>query len=146
LTPASASGRGRQFAFTAVGLALVVGVVVLWLAGKPQRDPSPPPRRAGDVGKFPGEERIIDIGTGGVKMSFCWCPPGKFMRGNNDGEENEKPVKEITISKGFWTAKAETTQAQWTALGFKNESYFKGDDMPVENVSQADAVDYAEKL
>ncbi len=93
-----------------------------------------------------GEEVTLPLGTSGVDMTFCWCPPGKFERGSNDGRDDEEPVKEITIGKGFWMAKTETTQAQWAALGFPNESKWKGDTLPVENVSHTEAVAFADKL
>jgi len=80
-----------------------------------------------------GEEREF----GG--MIFVWCPPGQFAMGAPDGEvdrtANEQPQHTVTLSKGFWLAKYETTQAQWQAVMGVNPAYFKGDSRPVECVS-----------
>jgi formylglycine-generating enzyme required for sulfatase activity len=87
-----------------------------------------------------GEEREVEIAPG-VKMTFCWCPPGKFTMGSPEDElgrqENENQV-EVTLSKGFWLAKTEVTQAQWQAVMGNNPSRFRGADLPIESVSWND--------
>ena len=71
------------------------------------------------VGSRAGEEREFEIAPG-VKMTFCWCPAGEFVMGSPADElgheSREKQVK-VTLSKGFWLAKTEVTQAQWKAGG-----------------------------
>ena len=62
-----------------------------------------------------------------------------------DRNSNEKQVK-VTLTKGFWMAKTEVTQAQWRALMGNNPSNFKGDNLPVEKVSWLDAQHFLEKL
>src|SRR5881396_463649 len=57
-----------------------------------------------------GDEREI----GGVKL--CWCPPGKFLMGSPPNEPERRPGEdqvEVTLTKGFWMGKYETTQGQW---------------------------------
>ena len=76
------------------------------------------PERAFE-GTKAGEEREFEIALG-VKMTFCWCPPGKFMMGSPTGElgrESDEKQVEVTLSKGFWLAKTEVTQGQWKAAG-----------------------------
>jgi formylglycine-generating enzyme required for sulfatase activity len=50
------------------------------------------------------------------------------------------------LSKGFWLAQTECTQAQWVAVMGHNPSQFKGDDLPVEQVSWNDAQKFITKL
>jgi formylglycine-generating enzyme required for sulfatase activity len=50
------------------------------------------------------------------------------------------------LSKGFWLAQTECTQAQWVAVMGHNPSKFKGDDLPVEQVSWNDAQQFITKL
>jgi formylglycine-generating enzyme required for sulfatase activity len=84
-----------------------------------------------------GKVVSIDL-PGGVVMKFCYCPPGGFMMGSPpdemDRQRNENQVK-VQLSKGFWLAQTECTQAQWVPVMGSNPSYFKGDDLPVEKVS-----------
>ncbi|GHV61506.1 hypothetical protein FACS1894195_2120 [Bacteroidia bacterium] len=47
---------------------------------------------------------------------------------------------------GFSIGKYEVTQEQWEAVMGSNPSYFKGDDLPVENVSWNDAKAFISKL
>lgn len=95
-----------------------------------------------------GEEKVIQLAAG-VSMTLCWCPPGDFMMGSPASEEDrgsdEDQVK-VTLSKGFWMAKTEVTQAQWQAMMGSNPSRFEGGNRPVEGVSWDDAQKFLEKL
>ncbi len=86
------------------------------------------------------EEREFEIAPG-VKMTFCWCPPGEFMMGSIEGELGRKDNEvqhRVKLTKGFWMGKYEVTQKQWTAILGTNPSHFKGDNLPVEEVSWND--------
>jgi formylglycine-generating enzyme required for sulfatase activity len=85
----------------------------------------------------------------GVKMTFRWCPSGKFMMGSPHTEKDRggnEGQMEVTLSEGFWMAKTQVTQAQWEAVMERNPSKFKGGNRPVENVSWRDAQDFLDKL
>ena len=87
---------------------------------------------------------------GGAKMEFVWCEKGTFTMGQNDGEwapaKDEEPRRKITLTKGFWIAKYETTQGQWKSVMGANPSHFTGDDeLPVEMVSWKSCREFAEK-
>ncbi len=84
----------------------------------------------------------LDLG-GGVKMDLVRIEAGSFQMGSVDGE---KPVHAVRISKPFYMGKAEVTQAQWKAVMGDNPSYFKGDDLPVEQVTWDDAQEFCRKL
>ncbi len=71
---------------------------------------------------------------------------GTFMMGSNSGEDDEKPVHEVTLSS-YYIGKYEVTQAQWRAVMGNNPSYFQNcDDCPVEQVSWNDIQGYIQKL
>src|SRR4051794_23282384 len=62
------------------------------------------------IGSRPGEERTV------AGVNICWCPPGKFVMGSPLSERERRPDEdqvEVTLTKGFWTAKYETTQGDW---------------------------------
>ena len=70
---------------------------------------------------------------------FVAIRPGTFMMGDTTQHQ-------VTITKGFEMGKYEVTQAQWQALMGNNPSYFKGDNLPVENVSWNDTQEFLKKL
>jgi formylglycine-generating enzyme required for sulfatase activity len=82
-------------------------------------------------------------------IPFAYCPAGSFMMGSpsseNDRRSNENQVR-VTITKGFWMAKTELTQAQWTAIMSNNPSNFNGNDLPVESVSWEDTQEFIKKV
>ena len=87
---------------------------------------------------------------GGATMEFIWCEKGVFTMGQNDGEwdpsKDEEPRRKITLTKGFWLAKYETTQGQWKSVMGANPSHFTGDDaLPVEMVSWKSCQEFAAK-
>jgi formylglycine-generating enzyme required for sulfatase activity len=70
---------------------------------------------------------------------------GTFSMGSLSGGSDEQPVTTVTLSP-FWLAKTEVTQASWEAVMGSNPSYFKGGQLPVENVSWGDAMEFCRKL
>jgi formylglycine-generating enzyme required for sulfatase activity len=103
---------------------------------EPQQ-PAPQPK---EKPLAPGDVFVLKYGNPVAEMRFRWIPPGKFTRG--------EPVREITISKGFWIAETECTQAQWRAIMKANPdpSNFKGDNLPVEQVCANDADEFCKEL
>ncbi|MBQ8226949.1 MAG: SUMF1/EgtB/PvdO family nonheme iron enzyme [Bacteroidaceae bacterium] len=58
---------------------------------------------------------------------------------------NEKPAHQVTLSS-FYIGKYEVTQAEWEAVMDSNPSHFKGANLPVENVSWYDCLEFIRKL
>lgn len=87
-----------------------------------------------------------------IGMEFVKIPAGEFMMGCSTGDtmckEEEKPQHRVRITKPFEMGKYEVTQGEWKALGnaLPNESVFTGDRNPVEMVTRAEAIDFANKL
>src|SRR4051812_21037248 len=85
-----------------------------------------------------------------IGMEFMKIPAGEFLMGCSMGDtackEDEKPQHKVHITKAFEMGKYEVTQAQWKAVMNANESVFVGDNNPVENVTRAEAIDFADRL
>jgi formylglycine-generating enzyme required for sulfatase activity len=94
--------------------------------------------------------RRIDVKTftNSTGMEFVYIPAGEFMMGSNNGNDDEKPVHKVKITKGFYLQKTEVTQGQWKSVMGNNPSYFEdcGDDCPVENVSLNDVQKFLAEL
>ena len=93
----------------------------------------------------PGDVKVVSIA--GFDVRFRWCPPGEFMMGSREVERyDDETQHKVRISRGFWLAETETTQELWHAVMGDYPSYFKGDDLPVEQVSWYDCQKLIEKL
>ena len=85
--------------------------------------------------------------TNSLGMEFVLIPAGEFMMGSNDGDRDEQPVHEVTISQPFYLGKYPVTQGQWEAVMGSNPSRHPGDPKrPVENVSWDDVQAFIGKL
>ncbi len=66
--------------------------------------------------------------------------------GSDNGDNDERPVHTVTLTRDFYMSKYETTQAQYVAVT-ANPSRFTGDNnRPVEEVSWFDAIRFANAL
>ncbi len=92
-----------------------------------------------------GRKWVADLGSG-VTMEFMPIAPGSFQMGSNNGGSAEKPVHQVTISKPFWMAKTEVTQAQYQQVMGRNPSSFKGAQNPADTVSGDDAMNFCINL
>ncbi|MBC7324568.1 MAG: formylglycine-generating enzyme family protein, partial [Moorella sp. (in: Bacteria)] len=77
-------------------------------------------------------------------------PAGTFMMGSPNNEQdrssNEGPQHQVTLTKPFYLGKYEVTQAQWKAVMGSNPSYFRGNNLPVEQVSWNDCQTFIQRL
>ena len=79
-------------------------------------------------------ERKIDLG-GGVALTLVLVPAGEFLMGSpadEPGRFHNETQHRVTLAQPFWIGKCELTQSQWTALGLKNRSRFRGPGRPVD--------------
>jgi len=79
------------------------------------------------------------------EMTFVIIPAGSFQMGSNDGDSDEKPVHNVNV-ESFLLMTSEMTQAQWKSVMKKNPSFFKGDNLPVEQVSWYDCKEFIKQL
>jgi formylglycine-generating enzyme required for sulfatase activity len=84
----------------------------------------------------------------GIEMVFV--QGGTFMMGSPDDDEDaydwEKPQHKVIISQPFYLDKYPVTQKQWEAVMGSNPSFFKGNNLPVEQVSWDDAQEFIRRL
>ncbi len=96
-----------------------------------------------------GKSNLLDLPKtfkNDIGIEFVLIPKGTFEMGSNDGDSDETPVHQVTINQPFYLAKHEVTQAQWQRVMQSNPSEFKGENLPVTNVSWNDAQKFIEEL
>ncbi len=84
-----------------------------------------------------------------VNMDMIWIEPGTFTMGSPEdelGRRDDEMQHQVTLTSGYWLGQYEVTQAQYQTIMGTNPSYFKGDDLPVEQVSWDDATEFCKKL
>ncbi len=86
----------------------------------------------------------------GVQFTMIAVEGGTFTMGatpeqGSDAESDEKPTHTVTLSN-YYIGETEVTQALWEAVMGNNPSYFKEDNLPVENVSWNDCQEFVKKL
>jgi formylglycine-generating enzyme required for sulfatase activity len=111
--------RGRFLPLT-VTLAAILAIACA------QKSPQAPPRQF----------------TNSVGMKFVRIDPGSFKM----GWEEQGPIHDVKLSKGYYLQTTELTQAQWQAVMGDNPSTNKGPELPVETVSWDEAQGFLRKL
>ena len=86
----------------------------------------------------------------GISIDMVRVEAGTFTMGATPEMENpwkcEKPTHQVTLTNDYYIGKYEVTQALWQAVMDNNPSYFKGDNLPVEQVSWDDCQEFISKL
>lgn len=80
-----------------------------------------------------------------VNIEMVRVEAGSFMMGA--GTDNRyDTVHHVTLTKDFYLGKYEVTQALWQVVMGSNPSKFKGDNLPVEQVSWDDCQEFIQRL
>lgn len=103
----------------------------------------------------PAEEEAVYVSeedsageTTSVNDNFILLEGGSFIMGSPDSERQrgaDEVSHEVTVS-AFYADPFEVTQKDYEAVMGENPSFFHGDDLPVENVTWYDAVEYCNRL
>ena len=89
------------------------------------------------------EAKALALGRG----EMVRIPPGSFVMGSpRGGGDDQRPVTRVTLTTAFSLGKTQVTQRSWAAVMGSNPSGFKGESLPVENVSWDDAMEFCRKL
>ena len=96
------------------------------------------------------EKSDYTITTYGLDMEMVYVEGGTFEMGateeqGGDTFDDEKPVRTVKLDS-YHIGKYEVTQTQWKAVMGTDPSYFKGDNLPVEQVSWKEAQEFCKKL
>jgi len=81
--------------------------------------------------------RLVEINPGTFQMGSLASETGRY-----DNETRHK----VTLTKPYELGQTLITQAQWQAVMGSNPSHFRGDNLPVEQVSNGDAIAFCNKL
>ena len=86
----------------------------------------------------------------GISIDMVRVEAGTFTMGATaemeDPYDDEKPTHQVTLTNDYYIGKYEVTQALWKAVMGKKPSKFKGDNLPVENVSWDDCKEFISQL
>lgn len=127
-------GMGLIFAFPAENGDAWNETAAPWSA-EPIAEETPAPADSTEAPKTESEEEQVDDG-------FVWIAGGKFLMGSPESENwriEDETQHEVSVS-GFFMSPYEVTQSEYERLTGVNPSNFKGESLPVENVSWLDAV------
>ncbi len=95
-------------------------------------------------------DNIFILVKDGISIDMVRVEAGTFTMGATpemkDPSEWEKPTHRVTLTNDYYIGKYEVTQALWQAVMGKNPSYYKGDNLPVEQISWDDCQDFLSKL
>jgi formylglycine-generating enzyme required for sulfatase activity len=93
------------------------------------------------------DDRYREPKTG---MTFVWLPGKCFKMGCDEtGDQrcgkDETPVHKVCL-EGFWMGEYEVTQKEWMTVMKTNPSRFKGENLPVEQVSFQDVQAFIQRV
>ena len=87
--------------------------------------------------------------TNTIGIKLMQVPKGKFIMGSPETEgqrDINENQHEVTISQNFYMGSTEVTQAQWQKVMGNNPSKFQGHELPVEQISWEEAVEFCKRL
>jgi formylglycine-generating enzyme required for sulfatase activity len=109
-------------------------------AVQPTPQPAPTPASATVTPAAPPQQP--------APANMVWIQGGTFTMGSPENEPErssiETPQYQVTLSS-FYMGKYPVTQKEYREVMGTNPSKFKGDNLPVENVSWYDAIEYCNK-
>ena len=106
------------------------------------------PRNISAARKLGWKGMAIDV-TNSLRMDFVRIEPGTFTMGSPESEKErskDETQHRVKLTHPFMMATTAVTQAQWRAVMQTDPSQFKGDTLPVEQVSWNDAIAFCKKL
>ena len=104
-----------------------------------------------------GEETVVEempetmtFKVGNSEFTVSRVDPGTFTIGPVAGDpevtEDEKPAHKVDLTETYYIGRTEVTQELYAAVMGKNPSNFKGSNLPVEQVSYNDALEFCKRL
>ena len=137
--------RSQRITIALLTIAILIGMRAYDRTIGGQNASNSAPEKSTEAAKETPKQISLDLG-GGIKIELVLIQPGSFMMGDEKGDDEEKPVHKVTISKPFYMGKFEVTQEQWQAVMGTNPSHFKGAKNPVDRVSWEACQTFIKKL
>ena len=114
-------------------------------AAKPKAKPKPAPQRnntshSGSTSSTTGLSAELNK----LINNMVYVSGGTFIMGGDESSD-QTPTHSVTLSS-YYICKYEVTQALWRAVMGSNPSKFKGDNLPVEQVSWNDCQTFINRL
>jgi formylglycine-generating enzyme required for sulfatase activity len=79
-------------------------------------------------------------------LIYVYIGPGRYRMGCSEGDTEcfawEKPAQDMIVPRGFWIGQTEVTQTAFRHIMGRNPSKYRGDQLPVDQVSWYDARSY----
>ena len=115
---------------------------------KPEEEPHVPPPPSAKLEDSQKPQFGKSFTHPSLSLEMIWVDPGHYWMGSKaeNAPKNEKPNALVSISKGFWLAKFETTQELYKSVTNENPSDFQEPKQPVENVAYYEAEGFCERL
>ena len=111
-------------------------------AAKPKAKPKPAPRRNNT--SHSGSTVSLSAELNKLINNMVYVSGGTFIMGGDESSD-QTPTHSVTLSS-YYICKYEVTQALWRAVMGSNPSKFKGDNLPVEQVSWNDCQTFINRL
>lgn len=94
-------------------------------------------------------KRIFTVN--GVTFSMIPVKAGTFKMGFENGNKDESPIHEVTLTSDYYIGESEVTQALWEAVTGKvntlcQSKYGRGKNFPIYSLSYEDALQFIIKL
>jgi formylglycine-generating enzyme required for sulfatase activity len=87
-----------------------------------------------------------EIVTNSIGMKLVRIDPGKFVMGSEEGDPDERPVREVTITRPLLMGVCEVTREQYAKVMGIDLSSEEDGDLPVDSVSWDDAKAFCKRL
>ena len=87
-----------------------------------------PPPVAPTSSPAPGQVRTVLL-PGDVPLDLVWIPPGAFLMGEGGTDPDFLPHR-VELTRGFWLARTELTEAQWAKAKYGEEGRAVSPDIP----------------
>ena len=155
----------RQRAFRVGVAGILAGAAFLACGCKRDVPKTPPPAMAatapasspasgpasvtGTASTMPAHPEAGATMVNSVGMKFLHVPPGEFRMGSDPaepGRHDDETAHDVKITRGFWIAATEVTQAQWQKVMGLNRAEPKGENLPASRLSWPQAVEFCRKL
>ncbi len=109
--------------------------------GPPPLSPGMPEEEFVRLWKPDPASGLYQIKLGSVVQTFSYIPPGTFQMGSPATEvsrRSDEAQRTVTLTRGFWLARTECTQALWQEVTGGQPSQFPHPGHPVESVAWDD--------